>query len=65
MSIVNKLGFAGRVHQEQTEGIRMRATDGEQGADASARLGLLSHSGECSLQMLHGAIKHSAVERFL
>ena len=63
--IVRKLGLAGGVHQEQTEGIRLRATDGEQRTDAGTGLELLPRPGEFSLQTLHGAIEHRAVELFL
>src|SRR5262249_48102428 len=63
--IIRELGFAGCMHQEQTERLWLRATDGEQGVDAGTSLELLACPGEFSLQSLHGGIKHSAVELFL
>src|SRR5262249_6919906 len=63
--IVSKLGLTGRVHQQQTESVRLRPTNGEQRADAGTRLELLSRPGEFLPRALRGALEHGAVEFFL
>src|SRR5262249_42300963 len=63
--IVSKLGLAGCVHQQQTESVRLRPTDGEQRADAGTRLELLARPGKFLSRALRGALEDGAVELFL
>jgi len=53
--IVSKLGLAGRVHQQQTEGVRLCPSDGEQGADAGTRCVLVPRPGKFLPRALRGA----------
>ena len=57
MRIVSKLRLAGRVYQQQPQGVRLCPTDGEQRADAGARLELLPRPGEFLSRALRGTLE--------